>query len=84
MVTANPANVKVGNRVREAIERSGIPKGKIVAQSGIAQVTLDRKIRGRTSFTAEELIILSEYLDVDPAEFVAGIKAEISPSEATA
>ncbi|TLF74096.1 helix-turn-helix domain-containing protein [Nocardia cyriacigeorgica] len=76
MVTANPVNKLVGGRIRDALKEAGIPQRTACEQTGIAQVTLTRKLGGRAPFTVEELVSLSECVDTDPSVFLAGLKKD--------
>ena len=62
-------NATVAGRVREAMEAANVSQRALAEHAGIAGVTLTRRLMGRTSFTAEELIAIAMHLDVDPGRF---------------
>jgi transcriptional regulator with XRE-family HTH domain len=70
MVTPNAI---VADRVRAAMKRAAKSQRAVAEQAGIAQVTLTRRLKGRSPFTAEELIAIAELVGEDPGDFLAGI-----------
>lgn len=80
MVTVHPINAQVARRVREAIEQSGLKKSFILTKTGLAQVTLDRKLGGIHGFKSEELVLIAECIGVEPGSFFADFAraAEVS------
>jgi transcriptional regulator with XRE-family HTH domain len=70
MVTPNDV---VADRVRDAMKRANLSQRVVATQTGIAQVTLTRRLMGRASFTAEQLIAIAILADTDPALFLAGL-----------
>lgn len=50
---------KVGENVRDAIEAKGLSVNGAAKESGIAYATLDRKLKGLSSFNTRELRALS-------------------------
>lgn len=66
MVTPNTI---VADRVREAIKAAKVPQRTLAAETGIPGITLTRRLKGATSFKAEELIAIAMHLGVDPAIF---------------
>lgn len=81
MVTANPVNKLVGGRIRDALKQAGISQRTVCEQTGIAQVTLTRKLGGRAPFTVEELVSLSVCVQADPSTFLAGITKRSESAE---
>lgn len=70
MVTPNDV---VADRVRDAIKRANLSQRAVSEQAGIAQVTLTRRLMGRASFSAEQLIAIAILVGVDPGDFLAGL-----------
>lgn len=51
---------QVGENVRAAFKQAGLSVNRAASESGIAYATLDRKLKGITSFTVSELSRLAD------------------------
>jgi transcriptional regulator with XRE-family HTH domain len=62
----------IGARVREARERAGYKQGELAAHVGWTRTSVVNLEQGRQAAPLANLIMLAEWLDVDPAWLVFG------------
>ena len=60
---------RVGRHVRAVLAEQGRTQLELAAVLGLTHASLSRRVAGRMSFRADELIVLSDYLDVEPSRF---------------
>jgi len=61
---------KVARSVAAAIEAAGESTKSVADATGIARVTLIRRLTGTTPFTVAELALIARYLDTTPDKFM--------------
>jgi plasmid maintenance system antidote protein VapI len=54
--------------LEEAIEQSGLKKGKIAERLGLSRAGLSNLINGRAEFRASQILVLSDMLGLSDAE----------------
>lgn len=57
-------NEEVANAVKEAMAAAGSSHRKICEATGIASVTLNRRLNANRTFTVEELLAIADHLGV--------------------
>lgn len=57
----------VAGEVRAEFARAGVTLGSISERTGIPVSTLSRKARALSPFTVDELAVIADALDIDPA-----------------
>lgn len=75
---ARAIDSEVVGLVKAAIEERGVPLQRLAETAGIPRTTLKRKLRGFSSFTVVELILIAEALDVPHDQFVAPFSLEMA------
>lgn len=61
---------QVGENVRAALQQAGFSVNGAAGESGIAYATLDRKLKGITSFTVSELNRLAAITSREESDFL--------------
>lgn len=64
MTTAHRIDQAIAQVVSEAVKSANLTQRDVSEQSGMPLVTLNRKLRGATSFTVVELASIAEVLNV--------------------
>lgn len=62
--TERSVNALVGERVHQALWRRKITQTQFAPMLGVTQSALSRKMRGERAFGVDELLDISEYLDI--------------------
>lgn len=63
-------SVQVTAAVLAAIERSGQSVNAVAWGSGVPRTTLNDKLKRARCFNTEELVLLADYLQCDPSDFI--------------
>lgn len=63
---------QIAERVKKSMQLQGVSELKLAEQTGIARTTLRRKLQGRIDFSIGELIIISQYMNVDLGAWLDG------------
>lgn len=61
---------KVAAEVRAASARAGVSTRELAQQLGMSEGTLGRKMRGERPFIAEDLLLIADRLQCDPASLI--------------
>ncbi len=73
----------VGHQVRVAIVEQGQSQTSVALATGMAIDAMSRRISGRVSFRADELIQIAEHLGIDPARFFRPVPRAREPEDDT-
>lgn len=65
----------VGRQVRAALAEHGLSQTELAQQLGLTIDAMSRRITGRVSFRADELIAIGKVLGVEPARFLRPLPA---------
>jgi transcriptional regulator with XRE-family HTH domain len=68
----------IAAEVRAALGRDGRNAAALAEATGISTSALSRKLKARAPFWTEELLLIADALNADPAAFLAVIPAEVA------
>lgn len=68
----------IAAEVRAALGRDGRNAAALAEATGISTSALSRKLKASAPFWTEELLLIADALNADPAAFLAAIPAEVA------
>ena len=73
------ANLKVSNEVRAWLARRGVKQFTVAELLGIGQSAISKRLRGVLPFSAAELMLIANALDISLAELLGDLVNEKNP-----
>ncbi|WP_081636666.1 helix-turn-helix domain-containing protein [Propionimicrobium lymphophilum] len=62
------SSAAIGRRVRSQMTLCGFNQQQLAQKLGVSQASVSRKLNGRTEFSASELAVIANWLDVSVSD----------------
>jgi len=80
MATRESIDVAIGDRAHQIMWRRRMTANGLGKALGISGATLGRKLRGSIAWSAADVLLVADVLDVDPADLLPRLDSNQEPS----